>query len=414
MKFIIETKKFLKHQLEWWNLPNFFKLLVGGYGCGKTYIEAMRGIALSHINKGLPGMLVSPTYTMQHKTIIPMLKEILTTSGVDYTYKQHPISQLSIHNWNGLIWFGSGDKPDSLRGANLAWAGIDEPFIQKKEVLDQMNARVRLDTAKLLEIFLCGTPEQLNWGYDLAMNDASKYDVGMVYGKTIDNKHNDPEYFKRLWNSYTPEMREAYLEGKFLNLTQGRVYKPFDRSKHIKPLEIKRDGEYLFPIYAGLDFNVDYMTAEIFANGNGWVHFFDEIRLTYDSDSFVLAQKLKEKYPGINVYPDATGSQRRTSSTKSDHQIFRDAGFHVIANPGNPYVRDRVNAVDKLLMNNRLTIEPGLCPHLVADLERNVWRNNDIDKQTDQSMTHAGDAGGYPIAYLYPVVSRELQTTTRH
>ena len=402
MKFIINTDNFLPAQKEWWNLENFIKLLVGGYGSGKTYIAAIRAIWLSYINSPLPGQLISPTYNMQHKTIIPHLRDICVRSGISYTYKQQ-LSEFHIHNWDGFFWFGSGDKPDSLRGPNLAWAGIDEPFIQKEEVLDQMLARVRLQEAQHKEIFLTGTPEELNWGYDLAMNDQSKYDVGFVYANTKDNIHNDPEYFQRLWNSYTPEMREAYLEGKFVNLTKGRVYKPFDRDKHV----VHREYEQL-EVCAGLDFNVDYMTAEIFALGNGWVHFFDEIRLTYNSDSFVLAEELKRKHPRIKVFPDATGAMRRSSSTKSDHQIFRDAGFHLIATRANPAVRDRVNSTNRMLMNNRLTIEPGSCPCLIADLERNTWKNNDIDKQSDLSMTHAGDAAGYPIYYLFPVVKREI------
>ena len=400
MKFQIKRENFLPHQLKWWELPNFIKLLVGGYGCGKTYIGALRSLYLSYINRPHPGQFVSPTYNMQHKTIIPHLKEICQRSGMEYTYKQQ-LSEFHIHNWGGFFWFGSGDKPDSLRGPNLAWAGIDEPFIQKKEVLDQMLARVRLADAPQKEIFLTGTPEELNWGYDLCMNDSDQYDVGYIYGNTKDNVHNDPEYFNRLWNSYTPEMREAYLNGKFVNLTQGRVYKPFDRDKHI----IHQNVEGL-TISAGLDFNVDYMTAEVFAIGNGWIHFIDEIRLTYDSDSFILAEKLRSRYSGINVYPDPTGKSRKSSSTKSDHQIFRDAGFRSIFR-GQVKVRDRTNAVNKLLMHGRLTIEPGKCPRLVADLERNVWKNNDIDKQADISMTHAGDAAGYPIEYIYPVTHRE-------
>lgn len=410
MIFRIYKKNFLPHQLKWWQLKNFIKLLVGGYGSGKTYISALRTIYLSYINSPFPGQYISPTYKMQKKTIIPHLKEICNRSGIDYSHNKTD-GEFAIHNWNGFFWFGSGDDPDSLRGPNLAWSMIDEPFIQKKEVLDQMLARVRIKEAPLKEIGLTGTPEELNWGYDLAMNDGGLYDVGFVYGKTKDNPHNDDEYFNRLWNSYTPEMREAYLEGKFLNLTKGRVYGPFDRTKHLFHKDIRDvNGNYLYQVGAGLDFNVDYMTAEVFVNGNGWMHFFDEIRLSYNSDSFVLAEKLRNKYPGIPVYPDATGAQRRTSSTKSDHQIFRDAGFQVIARPSNPMVRDRVNSMNKMLMQMRLTIEPGSCPYFVADLERNVWKNNDIDKQSDLAMTHAGDAGGYPVTYLYPVVKREAGT----
>lgn len=407
MKFKIKTANFLPHQKEWWYLDNFIKLLVGGYGCGKTYIGALRAIYLSYVNSGMPGMYVSPTFKMAKKTIIPTIKDIANRSGLRLRYNQTD-AEFFIDNWGGHFWVGSGDDPDSLRGPNLAWGGIDEPFIQKIEVFEQMLARIRIKEAAQSELFLTGTPEELNWGYEIAMNDAGKYDIGVVRGLSQNNIHLPNTYLQTLENAYTDEMKAAYLRGEFVNLTAGRAYKPFTRERHVIRKEVSN-----FVIMAGLDFNVDYMTAEIFANGNGWVHFIDEIRIS-NSNSFELADKLKAKYPGIRVYPDATGAMRKSSSTKSDHQIFRDAGFNVIANHANPRVMDRINAVNKLLLHDYMTIEPGQCKYLVTDLDRNVFKNGDLDKQSDLSLTHAGDAAGYPIAYLYPVRSRTAFTGDRY
>jgi hypothetical protein len=396
MKIRYRRTNWAEHQKTWWDLPNFIKILVGGYGCGKTWVGSLRAIYLSSINQGMSGICVSPSYQMAKKTMIPTLQSLMDQMELRYTFNISD-HKFMIENWQGGFWIASGDDPDSLKGPTLSWYWIDEPFIQKKEVFDQAIFRVRQKDAARAEIFLTGTPEQLNWGYDIVMNTAGNYDVGYVYGKTIDNKHNRPEYYTTIWNAFSEEQRQAYLEGKFINLTQGRAYKPFDRNRHIKHIDVRG-----FPVCAGLDFNVDYMSAEIFALGNGWVHFIDEIRIGY-SNSFELAERLGQKYRFINVYPDATGSARKSSSTKSDHQIFKDAGFKVIANLENPKVMDRLNAVNKLLLHDWLTIEPGKCPHLVTDLERDVFKNGDLDKQSDPALTHAGDAAGYPIAYLFPV-----------
>ncbi|WP_217878337.1 hypothetical protein, partial [Vibrio alginolyticus] len=48
----------------------------------------------------------------------------------------------------GIIWIGSGDDPDALKGPNLCGALIDEPFIQSREVFEQMLARVRHPNAR--------------------------------------------------------------------------------------------------------------------------------------------------------------------------------------------------------------------------------------------------------------------------
>jgi len=402
MKIKIDSAKFLPHQLAWWQLPNFIKLLVGGFGSGKTFIGALRALYLSFIHRPLPGQYVSPTYKMAKRTVIPTLNDMINKTGLDITFNKTDF-EYTINNWGGKFSIGSGDDPDSLRGPNLAWMGIDEPFIQNKMVLDIALSRIRVGKIEDRELFLTGTPEELNWGYDLAMNDDKSYDIGYVVGKTKDNFHLGEQYYKTLENAYTPEMKEAYLEGKFVNLKVGRAYKPFDRDRHIKHQPIEN-----LEICAGIDFNVDYMTAEIFANANGWMHFFDEIRLSY-SNTFELAEKLRLKYPGIRVFPDPTGSGRRSSSNKSDHQILKDNGFRVYFREKQIPVMDRINAVNFMLTNDRITIEPNKCEWLVRDLERVVFKSGDLDKTTEKELTHASDAGGYAVHYLYPMLRRTIE-----
>ena len=385
----------LQHQLQWWNLPNRYRLMVAGYGSGKTYIGALRSIYLSYINSPLPGMYVSPTHGLAEKTIVLTLKEIFQRSDIDYVFNQNK-GEFRIYNWDGVIWIGSGDKPNSLRGPNLSWAGIDEPFIQKREVFEQMTARVRHPDAVRSEIFLTGTPEELNWGYQL-VND-SKIDVGTVNASTLDNPHLPKEYKDSLLAAYSKEQVDAYVHGKFVNLTQGRVYKDFDREKHC----LNRETEG-WEIGAGMDFNVDAMSCEIFAFTKKEIHVFDEIRLK-NSGTYDMAEKLQEKYPGIKIFPDSSGSARKTSASKSDHDILRQAGFQILSPRKNPPIRDRVNSVNRLLRKELVTFTN--CPYLIMDLERNVYRNGEPDKSRDPEQTHSSDALGYAVNYLMPVKPR--------
>ena len=390
----------LPHQLQWWNLDKRIRLMVGGYGSGKTYIGALRSMFLSFVNAPTPGMYVSPTHSLAQKTIVLTLKEIFRRSDIDFTYNQQR-GEFRIHNWDGIIWIGSGDKPDSLRGPNLSWAGIDEPFIQKREVFEQMIARVRHPDSNQSEIFLTGTPEELNWGYQL-IND-QKLDIGMVNASTLDNPYLPQEYKDSLLAAYSKEQIDAYVHGKFVNLTQGRVYKDFDRDKHCMHRETEG-----WEIGAGQDYNVDANTVVVFAYSKKEIHVFDEIRLN-NSGTYDIAEKLKDRYPGIKVFPDSSGSARKTSSQKSDHEIMRQAGFQVLAPKKNPPVRDRVNAFNKILREERITFEN--CPNLIMDLERNVWRNGDIDKR-DSEQTHASDAMGYAINWLFPVNNKITKVKT--
>jgi PBSX family phage terminase large subunit len=395
VKFKIQKEKMLSHQKKWWELDTFYKLLIGGYGCGKTYIGALRSIYLSYVNKPLPGMYISPSYALSQKTIIITLKDIMRRTGMDYNYNQMR-NEFHIKNWNGLIWIGSGDNPDSLRGPNLAWSGIDEPFIQKKEVFDQMIARVRHPESSHREIFLTGTPEQLNWGFELS--NKTDMDIGVVVGSTIDNEHLPQDYKDNLMAAYSEEQIRAYVHGEFVNLTQGRVYQDF-KNEYIQKFD------YTGMEIAGCcDFNVDALTAIIFAHGKNRIHAFKEYRLR-NAGTYDLAQAIKKDYPGITIYPDATGSARKTSGTSgSDHDILRQNGFRVITGRSNPPVKDRINAVNRVFRKGIASVDN--CKNLIKDLQMNVYRNNQIDKTSDPEQTHASDAFGYAVSKLMPIRSR--------
>jgi len=371
--------------------------LVEGYGAGKTYVHALYALYLSYVNAGLPGMMVSPTYKLAKRTTIHTILEMMNGAGLNYTINKMD-NEIRIKNWDGLIWWGSADDPNSLRGPNLAWAGMDEPFIQSEDAFDQMLARVRHPDATLSKLFLTGTPEELNWGARVCLDEPEKYDVDLITGSTRDNHHLPPDYVERLLSSYSENQIAAYVDGAFVNLTKGRVYDSFDRTTCN---DVRTDTKDL-PIVIGLDFNVDKLCAAVGVQiGKDRIHFFDEVVLR-NSDTFKMAEELSHRYPGARVYPDPAGNARHTSSTKSDHQILRDFGLTVIARRAHPPVKGRVNAVNGKLRTGHMTIDVAKCKEIAIDLERVVWKGNDIDKK-DMERTHMSDALGYAVEYLWPI-----------
>ena len=81
----------LKHQLEFvldTTTPNLG--LIAGYGSGKTYSFVMKGLYMASLNIGHIGMLLEPTFTMVNDSLIPMMEQILTETGLEYTFKSSP------------------------------------------------------------------------------------------------------------------------------------------------------------------------------------------------------------------------------------------------------------------------------------------------------------------------------------
>lgn len=408
------------HQQEWWDLKNFVKAFVGGYGAGKTLAISKRMMALCLQNAPCPVALVSPTFSIARRTTISTLAELCegkrSLFGRRFWWRWNPsINEFKIRyrGRTGTIIIYSGDNPNSLRGPNLAAAGIDEPFIQDEEVFQQMVARVRHPDATHLEISITGTPEQLNWGYRLCVGheDYEDMDVGVVHASTRANLALRGSYVERLEGTLSKKAADAYVGGRFVNLAEGMVYYSFDPRENVVDLPRPSGAE----LGAGMDFNVNPMAATVFwTQGQGderHIHFTDEI-LFPNSDTEYMSGHLREKYwdEGLReIYPDATGTRRQSSSKgRSDFHYIRRRGFHINTDftekghPRNPERRDRYNSVNGQLRAThgrvRLTISPR-CKRLIEYLS--VYSHELLNKQED--LSHLLDAFSYPVAYLCPV-----------
>jgi len=409
-----------EHQREWWQLPNFIRLLVAGYGAGKTLPLCKRMISLALINgdsgsgshAGAPVGLVSPTFPMARETTMTTLSELLQGKKTvlrNFTWKHNKNTHTFhvVHGGrHGRILVYSGLHPEMLKGPNLSAVGIDEPFIQDEAVFHQMVARVRHPLARKKEINLTGTPEQLNWGYRLAEGELGEnQDVGIVHASTRANKALETSYANRLEGSFDELAAQAYVEGKFVNLSKGATYFTFDRKKHVVDLPCPAGAS----LFMGMDFNVNPMAFLV-----GWkefdpstgqvgrVHIFKEYEQanSYTPDA---CSAVKKDFPDlVDCYPDPTCRTRQTNAPggKTDAAWIRDAGMTVHAFSKIDSVRDTVNAVNGAFRNNRLTIGPK-CLKLKEYLTVHTWE--DAHKAAMKAKGHLLDAMRYPVSYLMPV-----------
>jgi hypothetical protein len=423
----VELGGMWEHQRLWWNSPAFIKALVGGYGSGKTLIAAKRAIALALLNAPAPHLQISPSYKIAKRTIIPTIAALLDGKQsldphLTYKYNKQDHEFIIKHRGRvGTIWVGSGDDPNSIKGPNVGSAGIDEPFIQPKEVFTQTHARVRDPRAKRRELGMTGTPEELNWGYEICEGkERKKYDISVVHANTFANKALPRDYFEMLDRSYDDKMKLAYLAGQFVNLSRGQVYYGFDRERNVARLEDPQ-----MDLEVGMDFNVNPMSAILFWRNGPHMHVCREIVLP-NADTDYMCRALNEivfdrghPYEGKcrikNVYPDASGRNRSTSAPagQSDFNVLEGHGYELFYDPaGNPGVRDRENAVNAKLCPPRgapptLTIDPS-CERLIQYLTEYSHER----KHKQKNMSHLIDALGYPVSYLYGIHRPYLQVVS--
>lgn len=448
-------------QIAWWNLPNKIRLFVGGYGSGKTIQLCKRMIAVALHNAPVECAIVSPTYPLAKQTVIPVLRNLLQslkmwfdvwsqhvpgfrrrltwthlkTSPQVFTFELHTEGKRSL---KATILVYSGEDPDKLVGTNLAAAGIDEPFLQEFEVFEQMHVRCRHPNARLREINCTGTPEQLNWGYDLAEGDLrDKYDVGLVQASTIENLALPIDYLPSLEEAFDPKVAQAYLHGHFINLAKGLVYYAFDKREHVVERKMPPGAE----LVCGMDFNVDPMSATV-----GWairkghhrtIHWFDEIELA-NSDTEEMCKVLGELYgqPGVvkpwcasessndryvthapllTICPDSNaGRHTNAPGGKTDYDYIRDAGFDVDYRPkGNPPQRDRYNSTNGLLRPNGGVIRQTFSPRCKKLIKyQQLYAHELKTKKAQKAMSHLLDARDYAIYRLFPASRETLKQVT--
>jgi PBSX family phage terminase large subunit len=230
-------------------------------------------------------------------------------------------------------------------------------------------------------------------------------DYGYFQINPIDNTENIDENYLKLLESMPEKERQRFLYGEFAESGNGAVYYAFDRERNVEEFS---QSYQIGQVRIGLDFNVMPMCGVISYYVNNKFYIWDEAFLE-NSDTYKMSDYLKSKKYIGTIYPDSTGSARKTSG-KSDHLILKEAG-HVVHPTRNPFVTDRVNNINRLLRDERIIIHPR-CKKLINDLEKVTWKNDELDQKTDKMLTHISDALGYLCWAIDPLTAPQVKSST--
>jgi len=336
--------------------------------------------------------VIFPTYRQAKMVAWDILKKIFRDREAKINE-----SELSITlNNNAKIELKGADKEDSLRGVSLHSCVLDEYAFMKPNVWGEIVQPMLSQTGG--QALFVGTPTGIqNHFYDLYVkgqtndSDYKSWQFTTIEGGFISAA--EIESAQKNLDAIT--FRQEYLAS--FETAQNRCAYNFNRDIHSKIMDISPK------MFWGIDFGVaSYMTAVLMCeNTAGEVYVFDEIGLQ-NSNTFELAEKMKQKAPNLPVYPDPAGKARTSNSTKSDHRILQEAGFTVISKKANPTQKDRLNALNRMLENaqgkNKLFINPD-CKNTIRDLELTTFENGRIFKT--ETLSHYLDALMYPIEYRY-------------
>ncbi|KDN98922.1 terminase large subunit domain-containing protein [Pseudomonas donghuensis] len=412
-------------QAQFLAMPHKFRGFVAGFGSGKTWVGCS-GLCQHvwewpRINAGY----FAPTYPQIRDIFFPTIEEVAFDWGLRIKIKESDkeVDFYSGGQYRSTVICRSMEKPATIVGFKIGHALVDELDVMAKLKAEQawrkIIARMRYKVHGLKNgVDVATTPEGFKFTYQQFVKQISekpelKTLYGLVQASTYDNEANLPDdYISSLEDSYPPQLIRAYLRGQFVNLTSGAVYPDFDRRLNHSN-EVERERE---PLLIGMDFNRLKMSAVVYVLRGGWPIAVAEV--TDGRDTPYMADLLKRQYASkghpIQIFPDASGANSSSkNASESDLSILQQAGFSIRVNSTNPAIADRVNAVNSLILNGqgerRLKINTNRCPHLTDGLEQQAYDKNGMPDKSS-GVDHLNDAGGYPLAFLFPI-SKPMTTT---
>jgi hypothetical protein len=380
-----------------------------GYGAGKTRSLCAKAVHLAAANQGFIGAVMEPTGPLIRDIWQNDFDDFLEAYEIPYTFRASPLPEYTLHLPGGdtKILCRSFENWSRIIGLNLAWVLADEIDTVAPSIASKAFPKIlgRLRAGNVRQFGAASTPEGFRWMWNTFGSDDAQQraDRRLIKMRTADNPHLPPDFIERLQANYDPQLLRAYLDGEFVNLTTGQVYDRFDRIKHVRediaPIE---DEE---TILVGIDFNVGNTNAALAIRRGRELFFFDEIAGAHDTDA--IGQELRRRYPHARIlgYPDASGANRSTNSSRSDVAILASYDISNMSPKANPPIRDRVAAVQAALENGkgetRLWVHPR-CRKLVECLELQSYsERGEPDKEA--GYDHMNDAAGYLVHRVFEV-----------
>lgn len=384
--------------------------LVSGYGGGKTFAVARKACMLLLKNPGCDGIVTEPNYPLLTQILIPEIKTALEFFNIQYTLnKSDSIFYCKVAGKDTRIICKSMEAYERLVGVNAAWVILDE-FDTASPAL-AYNAYIkllgRIRAGNVRQMVIVSTPEGFGAMYRIFVVEEAA-NKRLIHAKTTDNKYLPPDYIETLRSIYTKGLLDAYLEGKFVNLTAGNVYNAYNRDRN-RSRETVQAGE---PLHIGVDFNVTNMSAVIHVMRDGNPHAVAELVGLYDTPS--LCEAIRGRYSShhITVYPDASGGARKTvNAAISDIVLMKQAGFTVRANASNPAIKDRVAAANLMFERGAYMVNPDTCREYTAALEQLAYDKNGLPDKSS-GYDHLCDAATYYVAYQFPIQRRVVTSST--
>lgn len=355
----------------WHKSPAREKVLVGGFGAGKTKalvwetIDALMKHARNRwlVARDTSGDLMDST---EHDFIEECPRELILA----HRKKEHKLiftnySELIFRSFRSYYQSMHSNKSSKLKSLNLGGAGIDEMSETTEINVNMLRGRLRLPSVPEGEHKLIGVtnpPDVEHWipkryGHSLDPKDTEKF---MATVTTYDNPYLPADYASNLEKDYPKSWVERYLKGTFgFTLKGDPVYEGFTEEMNGLPWHVgKTDIIRGLPVYRDWDFGWHH-PAVVFSqddNEGRWrIHreiMGDKVYI-WDFAPEVLRMS-NTLFPGAEFvdYCDPAGNQKSDKNKRSTIQILKE-DFHIHPTSRFSFIKDGVDIIQQKMSRIR-------------------------------------------------------------
>lgn len=400
----------------------------GGYGSGKTYCGALRGIFLALRYPGIKGFVGASTQDLIDNTTKVQYVDHLTNMGFEeglHFWFEDRKTKLCFIN-GSLIYFKTTSDPEQYRSYNLGFVEFEEGSLISENAFDVLLSRLRQakrpewDNHFCYNFFIHTNPGGMRgWIYRNFINPKTKKKgYRYVTASTRENKSLHAAYVEMLEEKYSKEQIQELIEGVDVDRDDTIAFPDFNELNIRDNLTINRKE----PLILTCDFNFNPMCWYLVQYYNGvWVVLREMVVNSITTQEMCkVAQTYIDKF-GVRTFKlmgDSHGKDQKTNG--SDYGImmayFQNKGYNVelrIAN-SNPLIKERLALLRGLICNakgqRRLFVDSS-CKKLIYNFDegRNNLANGGMKSPTDMEiqkdpelkyMVHPIDAISYPMWYL--------------
>ena len=419
-----------------------------GYGSGKSWglvlwaVTRARQLARGYDEEPLAGILVEPTKTQVRRVLVPRLREVLRQFGIDFIHKEQAGEfHLDFGDGHFIIYLGSTDRPETLEGPTLCFAGVDEAgLVRHERAFRALNGRLRESRCESVaeggwgnQLHLCGTPEGRQGPfYEWSEGETARaLGTVVIRASSLENVFlpgGDPEaYVRKKLGHLTGDEARAYIEGYFI-AKGGRILGHFDDERNIQPIGNPMGAH----LYMFCDFGARTVAWCFAAVLGDTIHIFDEL-IGRNTTTETQREEAVQKWMDIHrefAGRDPTSWERfsRTitvicdETSNADIGMLRQVGFDDLRSPNgqNPGWRDRAHTLNQLLRQGRLLVDKERAPVFCSALRDIGWgKHGKPEKRTDDGtgeapLDHPFDAAGYGAFRLFPIRAPRANDDPNH